>query len=148
MSAASAQRVNGPRTLDELATWCDRALPGTSLDPRRVAELLREIVGTPTPQGAEGVEGDADEPTSRAGWRELIWTVHPETRIGKDELCEALQKSPSWLYKRTSAGTIPHRKFGPDGDLVFVVGEIRDWIRLNEVVMTPPSQTRPHLTRI
>lgn len=84
---------------------------------------------------------EVDEPTpppsvegAPESWREKLWIVPAETRIGIGELAEALNRSRSWIYKRTMAnagpGRIPHRKL--DGELVFVVGEIRAWIRDRE----------------
>jgi predicted DNA-binding transcriptional regulator AlpA len=66
----------------------------------------------------------------------------PETRIGVAELLEATGRPKSWLYRHTSAKSkcrrIPHRKL--DGELVFVVGEVRQWLIEHEetVVEAPP----------
>jgi hypothetical protein len=88
------------------------------------------------------------EPANPAGdgpplvtWREKLWTVPAETRIGVHELTEALGKPRSWVYRHTSpkaaeaAGypLIPHRKL--EGELIFVVGELRAWIRDNEEII-------------
>jgi len=66
-------------------------------------------------------------------WRERLWLVPAETRLGIAELCEALDRSPSWAYRRTgnAEDPLPHRLL--DGHLVFVAGELRTWIRENEV---------------
>lgn len=80
-----------------------------------------------------------------ATWRERLWTVPPETRIGVTELIEATGRSRDWCYRHTSpkAGDdrIPHRKL--DGELVFVVGELREWIRRREDVIVGPPLRRP-----
>ena len=69
-------------------------------------------------------------------WREKLWVVPSETRIGTEELAEALGRPKSWVYARTEASAehkIPHRKL--DGSfLVFVVGDIREWIEAREEV--------------
>jgi len=81
-------------------------------------------------------------------WRERLWTAPAETRIGKAELLEAVGKTESWLYRHTAEkrkpGTprIPHRKL--DGELVFVVGEIRAWLRQHEeIVEAGPMESSP-----
>ena len=66
-------------------------------------------------------------------WRLKLWTAPAECRIGPAEVCEAVGRTRPWLYRRTGAKAkdrIPHRKFG--GELVFVVGELREWIRDTE----------------
>lgn len=81
-----------------------------------------------------------------ATWREKLWTVPPETRIGVVELAEAVDRSRDWVYRHTSAKAgpddrLPHRKL--DGELVFVVEEIRSWIRGREdVIHLPPGKLR------
>jgi predicted DNA-binding transcriptional regulator AlpA len=75
-----------------------------------------------------------------ASWREKLWTAPAETRIGVRELVEATGRSRDWAYRATSpkAGDdrIPHRKL--DGELVFIVGELREWIRGREDVIHVP----------
>jgi predicted DNA-binding transcriptional regulator AlpA len=94
-----------------------------------VAELIADALRF-SPVPVEGPEPVADEyePT----WRERLWIVPAETRIGVAELTEALGRPRSWVYRHTSGKTIPHRKL--DGELVFVAGEIRAWIRDREEV--------------
>jgi hypothetical protein len=53
--------------------------------------------------------------------------------MGVAEVVEAFDRPKSWLYKLTSSGGIPHRKF--DGSLVFVAGELRAWAREREEVV-------------
>ena len=75
-------------------------------------------------------------PTPDSSWRERLWTCPAETRLGLDELCEAMSRSSSWIYHRTSAkavNRIPHRKL--DGVLCFTAGEVRAWIRDSEQVV-------------
>lgn len=111
------------------------------------AGVLLGIVGEEgaeeeAPRAAPAVTGAAPAET----WREKLWSVPAETRIGVAELAEALTGDPSkrhFIYKRTSEkGTgedgfkpIPCRK--RDGALVFVVGEVRQWIRDSEEVVFP-----------
>ena len=76
---------------------------------------------------------DMSEPT----WRERLWTAPAESRIGRDELLEAVGRPASWLYRHTSqkgdCARIPHRKM--DNELVFVVGEVRQWLCEHEEIV-------------
>lgn len=116
------------KTLDDLRRWAASAPPGTMVPADRLAELLGTVEGTeaaPVPS-----EPGHDEP---ATWRVLLWTVDAECRIGRDELLEAVGRAPSWLYRHTGPSAddrIPHRKL--EGQLVFVVGEVRRWLRDHE----------------
>jgi hypothetical protein len=94
-------------------------------------ERLREALDDVEPEGAPEPSTDASLP-----WRALLWTVDAETRIGKDELLEAVGRPVSWLYRHTgekSSERIPHRRL--DGQLVFVVGEVRRWLREREEIV-------------
>ena len=59
------------------------------------------------------------------------------------ELCEALGRTKSWLYRHTGEhgpGTrIPQRKL--EGELAFLLSEIRAWIAANETVVVPGRTT-------
>lgn len=94
--------------------------------------LQTEVVGVDVTEVVAGVE----YPQS---WRERLWTVPPETRIGVVEAAEAIGKSTSWVYKHARAPKgerkemiLPFRKLG--NDTVFVVGELREWLTEQEVV--------------
>ena len=92
---------------------------------RQVFDRLPEDGGKETPQ--------ADPSPIEMSWRERLWLVPAETRLGVTELCEALGRSQSWAYRRTGAKAedpLPHRIM--DGQLVFTVGELRTWIRQHE----------------
>src|SRR2546426_8007850 len=124
--------INGrsPRTVVELAAWL-RSLPeGTSLPARGIADYLERFAAeTPGPMppslGAQPLP-----------WAALVWVVPAETRIGVRELTEATGRPKSWVYRHTSGRgdcpRLPHRKL--DGELVFVVGEVRPWLVEHEVV--------------
>jgi predicted DNA-binding transcriptional regulator AlpA len=83
-----------------------------------------------------GLLDAARQPSS---WRERLWQVLPDTRLGVAELLEALGRNRSWLYRHTGPKSvharIPHRKL--DGELVFVAGELREWILEHEVTIVP-----------
>lgn len=100
-------------------------------------ELLRAIEG----QGREPAAPAAVQSPAAATWKERLWIAPPETRIGVAELCEALGRPRSWVYRHTSPkaakaaghGVLPHRKL--DGELLFAVGEVRAWIQAHEDVV-------------
>ncbi len=83
-------------------------------------------------------------------WRERLWTVPAETRIGVHELAEALNKPKSWIYRRTGENAedrLPHRKLG--GELVFTAGEIRHWRRSHELICEAgPMESTPAERRL
>ena len=126
-------------TLDELRRWAAAAPSGTLLAVESLRDALGCLEHEPT------VEPEAGQP-EHPSWRVLLWAVDTETRIGRDELLEAVGRSRGWLYKRTgpkAVDRIPHRRL--DGELVFVVGEVRRWLRDREEIVTVGPLDRPHL---
>jgi hypothetical protein len=128
-----------------LEAW--RGLPAGTLLP--VEAVLEALAEDDSAAGRPGALPDALEPvpsTTPRAWRVLLWTVPPETRIGREELLEAVGRPRSWLYRHTAAKAghrIPHRKL--DGELVFVVGEVRAWLKEQEQVvqagpLDPPTR--------
>jgi hypothetical protein len=124
----------GFRTLEELRSWCEAAPAGTRLDAHAVAQLLTAVTDR-----ADNPQVGADERlgAQAAGeswtWRERLWTVPAETRLGVLEVAEALGRPRSFVYARTQKNAIepiPHRKL--DGALVFAAGEVRAWVRAQE----------------
>lgn len=113
--------------MSALRAWLEAAPPGTLIDARALAQLLPagevQTSGNPTP--------------APLTWRERLWTVPPETRIGMAELCEALGRPKSWVWRHTGpqspGARLPHRKL--EGELVFVVGELRQYVRDHETVV-------------
>lgn len=123
------------RTLAELVTWLKRAPDGTRLEAQEVARILDAVADeAPADLPPSGDRGDrTPEPWS---WRERLWIVPAETRIGVVELAEALGRPKSFIYARTGAkadDSIPHRKL--EGILIFTAGEVRAWIRAQEQVV-------------
>ena len=98
------------------------------------AVLPASEVLTRLPEADEQESPPAEPSPLEMTWRERLWLVPAETRLGVHEVCEALDRSQSWAYRRTGAKAkdpLPHRLM--DGQLVFVAGELRTWIRENEV---------------
>jgi hypothetical protein len=103
---------------------------------------------TPDPEHPNGLPASsAQGAPPPEPWRMLLWTCHPETRIGRAELLAAVGRPRSWLYRHTSEKAehrIPHRKL--DGELVFVVGEVRAWLREREEIVRAGPLEPPRLT--
>jgi predicted DNA-binding transcriptional regulator AlpA len=105
------------------------ALPAGSLVPAHglAAELRQRLPEPAAPT--------TTEPAAQT-WRERLWLVPAETRLGVVELAEALGRPRSWVYRRTGPSTeharLPCRRL--DGELVFIAGEIRAWLAEHEAV--------------
>lgn len=113
------------RMLEAVPTGGSVVLPASAVEEWLQAE--------PSPPRPQPVDDGPPEPT----WRERIWTCPPETRLGTNELAEAMGRPRSWVYRHTSKESglpqLPHRKLG--GELVFLAGEIRDWLNSEEDVI-------------
>lgn len=125
----------------ELRTWLESLAEVYATIPaeeviRRLPPAESEV--SPPPPGPVEV--------SAASWRERLWTVPAETRLGLEEVCEAIGRSPSWIYHRTSAkaeNLLLYRKL--DGTLVFTAGEVRAWSRGQEEVVHAGPMGSPRL---
>lgn len=126
-------------TLAELRAWALQAPPGTIVPVSSLVELLD---GLEDPQPIQVTEAAPET------WREKLWSVPAEVRLGVSELAEAFGKPRSFIYARTgprAANPIPCRKL--DGALSFTAGEARAWLRATEAVvhagpMESPSSAR------
>lgn len=123
-------------TPEALRAWVAEAPPGALIPASAVADALAR------PDVAPPVAGVTPAP-EMVSWRERLWTAPADQRLGIRELCEALDRPASWVYRHTSPKSnlprLPHRKL--ENELVFVVGEIRAWIERNEVtVIAAPFQ--------
>ena len=121
-------------TLPALIDWAAKAPEGVRIPAELVARLGSEFL-----EGLDGIRASevGEEPITLT-WRERLWLVPAETRLGVREVAEALGRSTSWLYRHTgpkcdSADLIPHRKL--EGELVFTAGEVRAWVRDREDVL-------------
>jgi hypothetical protein len=126
-----------PQSLEQLIA--DRVLVALEA---RIDELFGALAATPGPETENGV------PTTY-GWDVFLWEVPEDTRIGLPQLCEAFRKEKSWVYARTSGKCdpeirLPHRR-DPGNELVFVVGELRQWYLTHERLVHPGVLARKHL---
>jgi len=116
-------------TLADLRNWLSNAPADTTLRADSMLALLNDIPNPPTLI--------MPSPETIPTWRERLWITHPDTRIGTVELAEALGRPRSWIYRHTGprspCAPIPHRKL--DGELVFLVGEVRQWVEEREAVV-------------
>ena len=113
-------------TLTELRSWLSMLADASAILP--ASEVLDRL-----PEAGERETTQSEPSPIELTWRERLWLVPAETRLGVAELCEALDRSQSWAYRRTGPKAdepLPHRLL--DGQLVFVAGEIRHWIREHE----------------
>ena len=122
-------RSSSRLTIRAFQTWLEGLVDvGATVPASAVLARLPEIDHEPAPP--------ASGPVPDPSWREKLWTCPAETRLGLEELCEALSRSSSWIYHRTSikaVNRIPHRKL--DGVLCFTAGAVRAWIRDSEQVV-------------
>lgn len=122
-------------------------IPVETMRTLMTAALAAEATDT---QARDGKVDSATSTEPAVPWRILLWTAPGETRIGRRELLEAVGRPASWLYRHTGPAAehrIPHRKL--DGELVFVVGEIRAWLReREEIIEAGPMDVRPPLRAV
>src|SRR5210317_2188009 len=96
--------------LDSLRRWLDDAPAGTLLPAQAVAARIHEMSEQVEPEPPAEVPPQVVEPES---WKVRLWLVPAETRLNSSELCEAVGRSPDWLYRHTGKKCdhrIPHRK--------------------------------------
>jgi hypothetical protein len=126
----------------QLVAWLQAAPPGTTVPVEALAPLLAAGPMEPAPP----------RPVPAPTWREKLWQVPPETRLGVVEAAEAMGRPVSWVYRRTSEKSgkalLPHRKL--DSVVTFTAGELRDWLASHETVVTAPvsiGRRRSHAER-
>ena len=127
------------KALNDFRRWVAKAPTGTMVSTEVLGEMLDGFDMEPAPEMAR----DMAPPLP---WTLLLWTADPETRIGRAELLEAVGRPTSWLYRHTGPKAkhrIPHRKL--DGELIFLVGEVRRWLRdREEIIVAGPMDAVPH----
>lgn len=116
------------KDLADLHRWATEAAALSAMVPAaKLVELLDSF---------EAPEAPEVRPVESATWRERLWSVPAETRLGVGEVAEALGRPKSFVYARTGPKAddpIPHRKL--DGSVVITAGELRAWIRDREEVV-------------
>lgn len=95
----------------------------------RLAAALRDVVrDTVRDALAAAIEPAAPAPV--VTWRERLWVAPDDTLMYVPDVAEALGRSKAFVYRRVRPGDdepIPHRKL--DGELVFTVEGVRDWVK-------------------
>ena len=123
-----------PDPLAALLEWLRSAPPGTTIPAASLAETLASVT-TAAPTAPP-------EPLTHT-WREKLWLVPAETRLGVREAAEAIGRPVSWVYRRTGEGSVkaplPHRKL--DGELVFTAGDLRAWLKGHETMIVRPLKS-------
>ena len=143
------QDGGGMTSLPAFLEWLKGAPAGTMLSAEQLHATLTPLVQsspTTTPQSGVAV-GDSTPAT----WHEKLWTVAADVRLGVTETAEALGRPKSFVYNHTKptcseSDRLPHRKL--DGELVFVVGELRQWVREHEETIVAGKTERPSLRRV
>jgi hypothetical protein len=130
-------------SLPDFEAWLRRAPGGCLVKASEVAEILAEMASEARQERREP-ETLPDTRPEPWTWRERLWTVPAETRLGVAEVAEALSRPKSYVYARTgpkAEDPLPHRKL--DGALFFTAGELRTWIRdqEEEVAGVPMTST-------
>jgi hypothetical protein len=131
-------------TVEELTAWLRAAPAGTMVPASSLVDLLENVE---TPRD-ESVEPTAPDPSTSWTWREKLWDVPAETRLGVAEVAEALGRPRSYVYARTgpaASDPLPHRKI--DGSVVIAAGELRTWIRDHEEVIYGCAMESPRHER-
>ena len=118
-------------TLADFRRWVSDAAALDAMVPASKLDALLDGIG----------EVEARDPVAlpdapSVSWRERLWTVPAETRLGVAEVAEAMGRPKSYVYARTgpkAEDPLPHRKL--DGSVVLTAGELRAWIREHEEVV-------------
>jgi predicted DNA-binding transcriptional regulator AlpA len=133
--------------LADLRAWLAKAPSGTMVAAHELLSLIND-----SPDAEDAAASGARppfQPHTPETWRERLWTVPADTRLGVRELVEATGRSRDWVYRHTAAsGTatrLPHRTL--DGELVFLAGEVRGWLVENEQIIEPGGRAAPRLMR-
>lgn len=123
-------------TLADVMTWLEQVPIGTLVPASAVLAQLRDVA--PTAMTATPEPAAALEPRS---WRERLWTAPADARLSVTDVAQAIGRPKSWVYRHTSPASglvlVPCRKL--DGELVFLAGEIRQWVKDHEEIMVKPS---------
>lgn len=85
-----------------------------------------------------------------------FWALPAETRLTAQQVAEASGRTTAWVYKHIDARRtdlpLPYRREGGGSRdrLVFLAGEVREWMRQREIVIRPraAAPVGRHLSRI
>lgn len=124
-------------SLESFVAWLELAPSSTTIAAPELLATLRPLTAQCTPSQPPDAPTDVGADVS---WRERLWVVPSDVRLGVNEAAEAFGRPRSWVYKHTSEKAtsgandrLPFRKF--DGELVFTAGELRQWLTDHEEVV-------------
>ena len=133
-------------SLAEIRLWLAQFPAGTLVPAQELLAMLPDSDLDRRPMRLRAESARVSIPST---WRERLWLVPPDTRLGVQELVEATGRSKDWVYRHTGPGAmgvrLPHRKM--DGALVFLAGEVRTWLAENEDVIEPVQMGALRLAR-
>ena len=123
------------RDVAEVVALIQRLPDGTTFTRAAVLKLCgAEVAGD---AGSRAGEEAASVPAPPS-WKEKLWTVPAQTRLGVAEISEALGKQPSAIHKLRAREKRDRAKGRPvdalpcrkafDGTLTCTAGELRDWL--------------------
>jgi hypothetical protein len=126
-------------------------------DLRRAAELLPPGSAVTVPREAllaaidtmTAVTATPATESLPTPWQVRLWSSPADARMTVADVADALSRPKSWVYRHTSPASglprLPHRKL--DGELTFLVGEVRQWIEDHEDVVVAAARAIPILQR-
>ena len=106
---------------------------GTLFSREGVLEILDRIATGPTGPSTGGVATNGAPRVEDMPWPERLWVVPPDTRLGTQEIGEALRRSKSTIYhqSRRKKDPLPVKKLH-GGLLSITAGDLCAWIVRNE----------------
>jgi hypothetical protein len=142
-------------SLEALLRWAQSAPRGTTIPAEALVDLLQELE-MESPPTVEVVEATPRHDS----WRSRIWTVPEDTRLGVEDVAEAIGRSKHAVYRAASStrrvatgnkdkegkpkyrttqnlDPLPSRKVG--GQLSFRAGDVRAWLERQEDEQSGPE---------
>ncbi len=126
----------------EIVEWLQAAPEGTLVRADAIAErLVAYDKRSPVIEAPRAIAHDGGS----TPLLDRFWRLPADTRLGVKQLVEALGKPRSWIYRRTGSQSdlpkLPHKRDG--SRLVFVVGEVKQYLNDHEVRIVAPSIELP-----
>lgn len=125
-------------TLAERLRAILEALPEGASVTLPVAEIRLWLADEPAP-----TQTPLTLVSSPQTWRERIWTCPDDIRLGVQDVAQAVDRSPDWVYRAISSKYAVQRGRDPlpcaklDGVLVFTAGAVRRWLERSALIVHP-----------